>query len=282
MPKAKPALRFFMYARDLLFPPRCVGCDELLLPFSPEPTIFCPACRERWDAAHVSSAAAAGEAVGYGHAYLVRYKSGETDGVPERLIYHLKHRGDPRAFAFVAAALAFPTCAAIAAAETAAAETAAAETAADEMAADATADATAAPAGAPAEAAPVGNHPAPPLFTYPPRSRAAIRADGHDQAARLARALAGTIGGEFAPLLRRVSTPTDEQKTLTAAERRDNAARAYALRRNAAARIAGRTVILCDDLSTTGATLSVCESLLLSAGARAVVWVTVGQTEGDA
>ncbi len=271
MPKAKPALRFFMYARDLLFPPRCVGCDELLPPFSPEPTIFCPACRERWDAARVSSAAAAGEAVGYGHAYLVRYKSGATDGVPERLIYHLKHRGDPRAFAFVAAALAFPARAAIAAAE---------------GDAETPADATAAPAGAPAEAAPAGapagNHPAPPLVTFPPRSRAAIRADGHDQAARLARALAGTIGGEFAPLLRRVSTPTDEQKTLTAAERRDNAARAYALRRNAAARIAGRTVILCDDLSTTGATLSVCESLLLSAGARAVVWVTVGQTEGDA
>ncbi len=222
--------------RDLLFPPRCVVCDELLPPF--RSVILCPTCRTAWDEARMAAAADTGEAAAAGHAYLVRYRSGQTDGVPERLIFHLKHRGDPRAFGFVAASLELPTRVALASTEE-----------------------------------PTGDLP---LFTYPPRRRAAVRQDGYDQAARLAKALAVVCGGEYVPLLRR--TADREQKTLHADERQANAAVSFTINRRAASRVSGRTVVLCDDLCTTGATLTRCEQLLLDAGAAAVVWVTVAYT----
>ena len=38
-------------ARDLLFPPRCIGCGDLLEPFAKSPTVFCPLCRTAWETA---------------------------------------------------------------------------------------------------------------------------------------------------------------------------------------------------------------------------------------
>ena len=40
-----------------------------------------------------------------GLVYLTFYHPGQADGVPERLIYRLKHRGDPRVFDFTATRL---------------------------------------------------------------------------------------------------------------------------------------------------------------------------------
>ena len=42
--------------RDLLFPPRCVGCDELLPPFIRHTTVFCPLCRVAWETAVTEAA----------------------------------------------------------------------------------------------------------------------------------------------------------------------------------------------------------------------------------
>ncbi len=236
--------------RDLLFPPRCIGCDDLLPPFEVASTVFCPDCLASWNTARTEAAVAAAEDATKGHVYLTFYHSGETDGIPERLIFHLKHRGDSRAFSFVADVLTFSTRMAV--------------LAADSDAADATSD----------------EHPRP-VFTYPPRRRAAVREDGFDQAARLSRALAKTCGGESASLLCRTRRPTAEQKKLDATSRTQNASRSYALRKQAVNCIQGRTIVLCDDLCTTGATLAACSTLLLEAGARCVVWATVAQTRND-
>lgn len=245
MHKQKPVLRrIFLGARDLLFPPYCVVCGELLPPFE-RTAVLCPVCREAWNDARVLAAESAAEAASRGHVYLVGYRSGKTDGVPERFVFHLKHKGDVRAFDFAAESLSVGVRVTL-------------------LSVDAS-DAR------------------PPIVTYAPRSRAAIRKDGFDQAARLARALSRAVQGEFCPLLRRNDSQSDEcskeQKTLDTQERVKNAKRAYALRRGAADRVRGRTVILCDDLCTTGATLSRCGKLLTEAGAAAVVWATVAQTE---
>ena len=232
-------------ARDLLFPPRCVGCGDLLPPFVRRATVFCPLCRTAWETAVTEAADHAAADAGRGLVYLVRYRSGHTDGIPEKLIYHLKHEGDPRAFSFVAERLAPRLL-----------------------------DAA---ATLPARA-PLGED-KPLLFTYPPRRRSAVREDGFDQAQRLAKALAVACDGDFAALIRRTHRKSREQKTLNAEERAVNATSSYILADKAAEAVRDRTVVICDDLCTTGATLNRCAALLVEAGARSVVLCTVARTD---
>ncbi|MBP3570916.1 MAG: ComF family protein [Clostridia bacterium] len=232
-------------ARDLLFPPRCVGCGDLLPPFVRRATVFCPLCRTAWETAVTEAADHAAADAGRGLVYLVHYRPGHADGIPEKLIYHLKHEGDPRAFSFVAERLAPRLL-----------------------------DAA---ATLPARAS-VGED-KPLLFTYPPRRRSAVREDGFDQAQRLAKALAVACDGDFAALIRRTHRKAREQKTLNAEERAVNATSSYILADKAAETVRDRTVVICDDLCTTGATLNRCAALLVEAGARSVILCTVARTD---
>ena len=232
-------------ARDLLFPPRCVGCGDLLPPFARRATVFCPLCRTAWETAVTEAADHAAADAGRGLVYLVHYRPGHTDGIPEKLIYHLKHEGDPRAFSFVAERLAPRLLDAAATLLT---------------------------------RAPIGED-KPILFTYPPRRRSAVREDGFDQAQRLAKALAGACDGDFAALIRRTHRKAREQKTLNAEERAVNATSSYILADKAAEGVRDRTVVICDDLCTTGATLNRCAALLVEAGARSVILCTVARTD---
>ena len=237
-------------ARDLLFPPRCVGCDDLLPPFAKRATVFCPLCRTAWETAVTEAASHAADDASRGLVYLVHYRPGHAGGVPEKLIYHVKHQGGPRVFGFVAERLAPRLL-----------------------------DAA---ATLPARA-PVGED-KPLLFTYPPRRPSAVREDGFDQAQRLAKALAVVCEGEFESLIRRTHRKSKEQKTLTAEERAVNATSSYILADTAAEVVRDRTVVICDDLCTTGATLNRCAALLVESGARSVILCTVartGMTEKD-
>ena len=233
-------------ARDLLFPPHCVGCGDLLEPFAKTPTVFCPLCRTSWEAAVNEAAPDAACDAERGLVYLVHYRPGHADGIPEKLIYHIKHEGDPRAFAFVAERLAprlLHTAATL-----------------------------------PARA-PMGED-KPLLFTYPPRRRLAVSKDGFDQAQRLAKAMARACGGDCSALINRTYRRAKEQKTLNAEERAVNAATSYILNPKSAEAVRDRTVVLCDDLCTTGATLNRCAALLVEAGARSVILCTVARTGG--
>ena len=232
-------------ARDLLFPPRCVGCGDLLPPFARRATVFCPLCRTAWETAVTEAAGHADADAGRGLVYLVHYRPGHADGIPEKLIYHLKHEGDPRAFVFVAERLAPRLLDAAATLPT---------------------------------RAPIGED-KPLLFTYPPRRPSAVREDGFDQAQRLAKALARACDGDFAALIRRTHRKAREQKTLNAEERAVNATSSYILADKAAEAVRDRAVVICDDLCTTGATLDRCAALLVEAGARSVILCTVARTD---
>lgn len=65
------------------------------------------------------------------------------------------------------------------------------------------------------------------------------------------------------------------QAGLRAAEREDNVKKAYAVRRRR--KVRGKTLILIDDVSTTGATLRECARVLVEAGAKDVRAVTLAR-----
>jgi ComF family protein len=102
-----------------------------------------------------------------------------------------------------------------------------------------------------------------------------LRARGFNQAEVLARALARrtscALGGRA--LVRRQDTPA--QTGLSAAARRANLRDAFAVRRRSC--VAGRTVVLIDDVLTTGSTARACARALRQAGAAEVRLLTAAR-----
>ncbi len=99
----------------------------------------------------------------------------------------------------------------------------------------------------------------------------------YNQAAVLAMALGRLAGKPVCPdlLVRRRRTPS--QGGLDPGQRRRNVEGAFAVRAAVRARVAGRRVLLVDDVNTTGATLSACAGVLKSAGAAAVDALTLAR-----
>lgn len=105
-----------------------------------------------------------------------------------------------------------------------------------------------------------------------PLSAARLRERGYNQAALLARALLRPTNASAHyhahGLLRLLETPA--QARLGRAARLRNMRHAFALHPQYTPQIAGRRVLLVDDVMTTGATLSAVANLLLAHGAQAV------------
>ena len=103
------------------------------------------------------------------------------------------------------------------------------------------------------------------------------RGRGYDQAALIARTAARRLGLPHLDALVR-HRATVAQFDLDRADRASNVAGAFAIRTPDVARlVAGRWVLLIDDVMTTGATLSACSEALDAAGALAVSAMTVAR-----
>ena len=89
-----------------------------------------------------------------------------------------------------------------------------------------------------------------------------------------AEALARHIGLPVEPALRR-RRPTVTQTDLPESQRLQNVAGAFTLRRGA--RVHGRVLVIVDDVSTTGATLDACATVLLGGGAKEVRALTAAR-----
>ncbi|MBL6455725.1 ComF family protein [Belnapia sp. T6] len=92
----------------------------------------------------------------------------------------------------------------------------------------------------------------------------------YNQAALLSARLARIAGRPHAPALLRRCRPTPSLGHMGAAERAAALEGAFALSRGAARRIAGRHVLLVDDVMTSGATAEGCARVLLAGGAASV------------
>lgn len=109
-----------------------------------------------------------------------------------------------------------------------------------------------------------------------PLHRERLRARGYNQAALLGRPVAARLGVPFVALgLQRVKA-TMPQASLDKCTRAANVAGAFLVHRPRD--VAGRHVLVVDDVRTTGATLDACESVLRGAGAFGVHFLTVAQT----
>jgi ComF family protein len=99
---------------------------------------------------------------------------------------------------------------------------------------------------------------------------------GFNQSALLAGAAARRLGVGVTPALSRTRA-TAAQAGLSHARRRANVSGAFRVRRPE--QVAGRRILLVDDVMTTGATASACAAALKRAGARYVALLTLARAD---
>lgn len=105
------------------------------------------------------------------------------------------------------------------------------------------------------------------LVTFTPLHKKRLRQRGFHQSWQLAQCIADRLNLPCIPTLQKVKHTVPQSK-LSAQQRKQNLSGAFAI--ISEADLAGRRVLLIDDVCTTGTTLSECTRVLLSAGAAHV------------
>jgi competence protein ComFC len=112
-----------------------------------------------------------------------------------------------------------------------------------------------------------------------PLFRAKQRERGYNQAESIARGIGRVLRKPVRPRIVRRLRWTDSQTTLGFAARQMNVRGAFGVSRRKSASLAGKTVLLVDDVVTTGATIRACAAVLRDAGAAAVLVAAAALSE---
>ena len=107
-----------------------------------------------------------------------------------------------------------------------------------------------------------------------PLGKNRLKERGDNQVALVARPLAIEIGLDYAPSALWKARETRSQVGLTISQRRDNVDGAYQADAGA---VKNKSVVLMDDVATTGSTILACTHALLFAGAKEVYAITIAR-----
>lgn len=114
------------------------------------------------------------------------------------------------------------------------------------------------------------------LVTSVPLTKKKLRKRGYNQSELLAIEVSKRIGVDYAPLLEKI-IETKSQRFSSARERRVNLYGAFDLR--SGADVKDKTILIVDDVKTTGSTLSECAAMLKGYGAKAVYAAAFAATD---
>ena len=114
------------------------------------------------------------------------------------------------------------------------------------------------------------------IITYAPRAKKSVREYGFDQALLLAEAAAKILNFPVEDVFERERGADTQQKTLGREEREQNARSAFRL--CGGAEIEGKTLIIIDDVTTTGSTAARLCELALEAGAAGILFISAAKT----
>ena len=117
------------------------------------------------------------------------------------------------------------------------------------------------------------------ILTWVPVSGLRRLKRGYDQTELIAKALARDLGMPATAVLKKIRHTPPQSGIRDAAQRRANVLGAYAVhtRQN----LAGKRILLLDDVLTTGATASECARVLVTAGAKEVCFAAVAVASDD-
>lgn len=107
-----------------------------------------------------------------------------------------------------------------------------------------------------------------------PLSKSRVKERGYNQAGILARPLAYAIQKPYRPNSVVRCKETRSQVGLSAAQRHENVKDAFQANQQ---QVKGKSIVLIDDVTTTGSTISACAQALIQAGASAVFGLTLAR-----
>jgi ComF family protein len=107
-----------------------------------------------------------------------------------------------------------------------------------------------------------------------PLGKNRLKERGYNQVALVARPLAYELGLDYSPGALWKARETRSQVGLTISQRQENVQGAY---QADAQVVKSRSIVLMDDVATTGSTILACTEALLSAGAKEVYAITIAR-----